>query len=278
MSAATALKKDKVTQFIVELQKKVEAKVVTPAEAERLAILALEEVMPGDNWAEAADEEDGTPAEDAGDSAADEDSDPAPAGSAVDPKSELLAALTAYNGATGTAWKTFKQKVESVVRGTSGNAVPIGKYTLGAGETNSTLDIQQKDQASLDLSFFFKQDWTVGGLVLPPPTAQPVESSAKESACHLPLRKRLLALAEKLAEASSAELTWRSAKLPIRDLADMERIARQEKDLRVLSAVTAAPNSEKAKDWSDWSLKAQIYLLGGDYVKTEASIKFEDVA
>ena len=275
--SASALKKDKIAQFIVELEKKVQAKIVTQAEAERLAILALEEVMPGENWAEADDEE--TDEDMAGDQDAEDEgaADPAPAGSAVDPKSELLGALTAFNGATAGAWRTFKQKVESVIRGTSGNAVPIGKYTLGAGETNSNLDIQQKDQASLELSFYFKQDWNVGGLVLPPPTVQPTEGSVKESACHLPLRKRLLALAETLAEASSAELTWRSAKLPMRELADMERIARQEKDLRVLSAVSAAPNSEKAADWSSWAIKAQVYLLGGDYVKTEASVKFEDI-
>lgn len=243
--------------FLSELRKKVEAGSISKKDAERLAVIALQEVAE----APAEEPEQAPEAEEQ----AEEEAAPAPEeADPIDPKSRILAALTKLEQDLSPAFKAFQDEINALLMETKGAAVPLGEFTIGAEELNAKVAIAQKDQASVICTYNLKQDWTVGDLELP----APVVASVSEDACHLGLRRELLTIAEEVLDHAGSALAWNRYELPREKIVSLAKAAKDVSDLRVLEVTSSLSPTKAQKTWENWALGAVTQILGSDYVKT----------
>lgn len=248
-------------RIVALLNKKVQEGVLDPESAKRLAVLAMQEVKEATGEEEPAPEE--TPPEQPEELA----EEPV---AVVDPQAQILAALTKLETEISEPLNAFKATLDEVLKGTSGEAFPLGKFDISSEQSTSKLDIKVNAEKSNAVEISLSVDRFWGMDDINPPAA--VESSVEPS-CHMGLRKSLLTVAEDMAEFANTELAWRRVKVPNKTLAYINEEASKENDQRILEIVAAAPQ-EGRDDWRKWSVAAQVYLLGNDY---SADKKFTDI-
>jgi len=233
---------------------------ISAYQAQRLAVQALKEVDEKDVGDE--DEED-TAGEELADPA--EPAAPAPT-SSIDPKTQILELLTRLETVFEPAWQSFKTQVEGILKGTTGDAVPIEEFSIGAGSNNAKLLIEVVDANNAAITYTIKKDFTVAGLTLPTPA--PVAAGA--TSCHLELRQGIIALANDTLANSRTHASWDNWSVPLNSIFKMKEDASKENDTRalaVLESVPAKADYSKAKPWQHWAVNAQAYLIGQDYTK-----------
>lgn len=245
--------------ILSEIRKKVEAGVLSKAEAEKLAVLALQEVKEAEPEQPAPQE----PAE--LDDGQEEPSSESSETDAIDPKSRILAALTKLEQDLAPAFKAFQEEITALLKETKDAAVPLGEFTIGAEELNAKVAIAQKDQKSVVCTYNFKQDWTVEELELP----LPVVANTNEDACHLGLRRELLAVAEDILDNTQSSLSWNRYSIPRDKLTSLAKTAKEVSDRRVLEATSKLSPHASLKVWENWALATVTQILGSDYIKAE---------
>lgn len=244
--------------FLSELRKKVEAGVITKSEAVKLAVLALQEVQEAEPDEPAVSQEE-QPSEEK--QAQEQPSEVEP----IDPKSRILASLTKLEQALAPAFKSFQEEINALLKETKDAAVPLGEFTIGAEELNAKVAIAQKDQKSVVCTYNFKQDWTVEELDLP----APVTASVTEDACHLGLRRELLAVAEDILDHSQSSLSWSRYSIPREKLTSLSKNAKDVSDRRVIEATSKLSPQSSLKVWENWALSTVTQILGSDYIKAK---------
>jgi hypothetical protein len=269
-------------QIVKLLKQKVIAGQIDKDTANHLAVLALQEVQIADDVAEGADTTSPEDEEELVDEApVEEDATPAPA---IDPSAQILSLVGQFDQGTSSLWEGIKAKIEDVLKGVQGEAFPLGVFSSRAktGEkgNNTQISIEKgKRDNSVGLTFTFKRDWEMSN-VTPPATvaaAAPVEKE-EEPACHLGLRKELLALAQDVSDIADSELVWKRSRLPEGTIAYLSSEATKVNDVRVCAAMGSLPEGLERDAWRRWSIAAQVYMLGGsDYAegKTFADITKE---
>jgi hypothetical protein len=264
--------KQEVQAFLRELSLKVKSGAISKSEATRLAVLAVSEVAPTPAQPEppakegkAADEQ---PKEEPKEPA--EAPKPAAAPS-FDPKNQLITLLTNLENQFGAAWQDFQRKVTALLQQTEGAAVPLGDYTVTKGgrlDHNIKLKVDQVDQANVEITYTTRREWKVGGLTLPQMTGKQESNASVEPACHLPLRKELLAIADDIVDHTDSALSWKKYRLPVTDILAAREGAKRENDVRlgeILAGIPAGDDFNCSKAWKTWANAAQIMLLGNDY-------------
>lgn len=236
---------DETLALLTEIRKKVIAGTLSRAEANQLAVLALQEVIESIPEAPAP-----APAEEPAPAPA------APAPAPVEPKSVILAALTKFEQTISPAWKTFQNEINAVLMETSSAAVPLGDFSIDAAEMNAKVTIAQQDTNTLLCTYRMKNDWPVSGIEL----ANPITA---ETACHLGLRQQLLAVAGEVLSKSRST----SSQGPIIEKIRSE--ACSVNDLRVIEATAQTPSTPKG--WENWALGTLTLLLGSDYLAEGAT-------
>lgn len=257
-------------QIVRILKTKVEAGHIDRSTAERLAVLALQEVQIADEVAE------GDTTKDEGEEDLIAPDEPAPAPPAVDPSAQILSLVSEFDQGTAALWTGTKAKIEDALKGVQGEAFPLGTFSSSSktGEKgNSTqITIEKGSNANtVDISFRYSRDWSLNN-VTPPETV--AASVAQEPACHLGLRKELLALAQDISDISESELIWNRSRLPEGTLAYLTNESAKVKDERVVAAVRSVPEGLDRNAWRKWSIAAQVYMLGSDYAEGKS---FSDV-
>jgi len=245
-------------EILRSLTIKVKNGVISSAEAERLAVLALQEVeeaqpdlAEGD---ENTEEQEQTPIKNT------------PTSSAIDPKSKILSLLTRTGEGVQTLLKTLETEVTALLKETAGAAVPVGDFSIGSDVTQSqhvysaklTIEAGEKP-AQAKVSYLLRKDWSVDSVQLP------VEGSVARS-CNLPLRQEVLELCADVRENTNSELTWKKGKkLPLEQVARIENLAQATGDYRVAEILEARPVDALAESWKKWAIAGQVYLLGSDF-------------
>lgn len=259
-------------QIVRILKTKVEAGQIDRGTAEHLAVLALQEVQIADEVAEGDTTNEGEEDLIAPDS---EEDKPAPLPPSMDPSAQILIAVNEFDQATASIWTGTKAKIENTLKGVQGEAFPLGTFssTSKTGEKgNSTqVTIQKGNANTVEISFKYGRDWNLTN-VTPPETV--AASVVEEPACHLGLRKELLALAQDISDISDSELIWNRSRLPEGTLAYLTNESAKVKDERVVAAVRSVPEGLDRNAWRKWSIAAQVYMLGSDYAEGKS---FSDV-
>lgn len=266
-------------QIVQLLRKKVEAGTLDKETAERLAVLALQEVQVADDVSEGADTSDeGQGEEEMSDEGGGDEPAPAdPTPTAVDPSAQILALVNQFDQGTASLWTSVKAKIEDVLKGAAGASFPLGSFSnsakTGAKGNTTSISIDKGDNgSSVDVSFRFTREWNVPGIT-PPETV--AAKTSDEPTCHLGLRKELLSLAQDLTDMTDSELTWKRCRFPEKTIAFISSESAKAGDPRVVEAVKALPESQDRHEWRKWSLTAQVYVLGTDYSNTKT---FADLA
>jgi len=259
-------------QIVRILKTKVEAGQIDRGTAERLAVLALQEVQIADEVAEGAD----TTKDEGEEDLIAPDEPEAPVPPAVDPSALVLSLVGEFDQGTAALWTGTKAKIEDALKGVQGEAFPLGTFSSSSktGEKgNSTqITIEKGSNANtVDISFRYSRDWSLTN-VTPPETV--AASVIEEPACHLGLRKELLALAQDISDISDSELIWNRSRLPEGTLAYLTNESAKVKDERVVAAVRSVPEGLDRNAWRKWSIAAQVYMLGSDYAEGKS---FSDV-
>jgi hypothetical protein len=266
--------KQEVQAFLRELSMKVKSGAITKAEATKLAVLAVSEVAPAPIEEPAAQE--GKAAEAPEAPAAEEPVAEEPKIPAVEPKNQLISMLTSLEQTFGGAWSEFQRKVTSVIQQTEGAAVPLGDYSVSKGgklDDNVKLNIEQVDQANVEVTYSTRRVWKIGGLSLPPMTGQKEAQASIESSCHLPLRKELLAITDDILEHADSALSWKKFRLPVTAILNARDVAKKENDIRlseIMAGIPAGDDFQVAKAWKTWANATQVMLLGNDYARGKA--------
>ena len=244
-------------EFLRELTTKVKNGVVSSAEAERQAILALQEV------------EETTPEEPVveEDTQVDAPAETPPSSSAVDPKTKILSSLTKFEEAIESSLRKFEKEITDLLKGTAGAAVPLGDFSIGGGrhggreESSAKLTVEQGDKpATAVINYLLKRNWTITDIQMP------VTGSVKPKACNLPLRQDMLALCADVRENTSSEMAWKKGKkLPLEQVQNIESIAQETGDYRVKEILDNRPTDALADSWKRWAIAGQVYLLGSDF-------------
>ena len=257
--------KEKTAAFLRELTIKVKNGSITTAEAEKLAVLALEEVK------EAEPVEDTLPVEEA---PVEDTPAPTPVFS-PDPKNRITAALSKFDTVTASAWKALEVEVNSILTETEGAAVPMGDFIVKNThqqdqESSSKLTIEPSERTSeTQCTFTMRREWKIAGVKLPV-----AAGITREKVCSLPLRLSLLGLAEGIKDKASSELAWRSSKLPLSEFNQLEASAMEVNDMRAYEVLKSRPSDIYLNSWKKWAVSAQVYLVGSDYSEFK---KFEEI-
>lgn len=263
--------KQEVQAFLRELGIKVKNGAISKDEATKLAVLAVSEVAPTQpeppaKEGKAADEQTEKP-----------EAKPAakPQQPSVDPKNQLVTLLNALEQSFGASIQEFQKKVDAIIRGTEGAAVPLGDYTISKGarlDDNVKLSVNQVDQSNVEVTYTTRRKWKLGGLTLPAGGAEKAEASVEPS-CHLPLRKEVLAIADDIIEHSDSTLSWKRFKLPVTAILNARDGANKENDTRlgeILGSIPSGDDFQTAAAWNTWANAVQVMLLGNDYASEKS--------
>lgn len=244
-------------EILRELTTKVKNGVISSAEAEKRAILALQEV-------------DETPAEEPEieDAPADEPKEAAPSSSAVDPKTRILSLLTRLEETIQSQLKKLEKDVTDLLKETAGAAVPLGDFSIGSDITSARLTIEAGEKpAQAKVSYNLKRDWAVDGVQLP------VTGSYAQKSCNIPLRQDVLSLCADIRENTGSELAWkRGKKIPLEQVLRFESVAQETGDCRVKEIMENRPSDALAESWKNWAVAGQVYLLGTDYAECKGFV------
>jgi hypothetical protein len=183
----------------------------------------------------------------------------------------ILAALTKFEQAISPAFKAFQEEINKLLHETANAAVPVGDFSIDAEELNAKVTIAQKDKNTIICTYRLKNDWSVSGVDL---SGSVTAESEEEGACHLGLRRELLAVAEEILDHAQSSLAWGRYRLPKETLESIKGSAKKAKDLRVLEAAEDTAKTVSAKSWEKWALATVTQLLGSDYVQGKA---FDDL-
>lgn len=247
-------------QIIQLLKAKVQAGTLDKETAEHLAVLAVQEVKPEE---QAAVEE--APVEEAPTEEAPVEKAPAPAVS-VDPTSDIMKLIADFDSSVGPAWTKLQAGIDELLKGVEGAAFPLGDFSsksTTADKGNSTKLVIKKlagKANAADVSFSFDRSWELDGVKMPASIQAEVEPS-----CHLGLRKELLALSQDVIDMTESELAWKRARVPEKTVAFLTKESAKENDKRVFEIMKDCPNERDLAGWRNWSVAAQVYLLGPDY-------------
>jgi hypothetical protein len=256
----------KTAALLRELTIKVKNGSITTAEAEKLAVLALEEVKE-------TPVEDTPPMEDTEPEAPPVDDTPPV--SAVDPKNRLTASLSKFENSIAVAWKSLESEVTSILKETEGAAVPTGDFIVKNThqqdqESSSKLTVEPAEGSSqIQCIFTLRKTWKLVGIKLPVSAGV-----SREKACSLPLRLSILSLAESVKDKASSELSWRTSKLPLSEFNQLEASAMEVNDMRAYEVLKSRPSDIYLNSWKKWAVSAQVYLIGSDYSEFK---KFEEI-
>jgi len=247
--------------LIRTLNQKVRDGLLDPKIAEKLAVLAMQEVAIADG----EPEQELSP-----EPVAEEPAPDPPPAPAADPKTTILQAITYFETESASSFGKLKAVIEQVLMGTEGAAFPLGDFDVKSAGNSAKVKIEKGDSSdNVDVSFAFDRSWLVSG-VKPPATVE----AAAEEVCHLGLRKRLVASTDEVMEFSDGELPWERSSLPLDGLKKLFVEAKAVNDPKVMEIVRAAPSEADRELWRKWSIAAQAYLLGTDY---SAGKSFEQV-
>lgn len=242
--------------YLRNLTTQVQNGLLSKSEAKRRAIQALNEVAE-------AEPDDATPAP-SEETKSEEKPVEKKVAPAIDPKTRILSLLTRFEESIQGSLKKLEQDVTSIIKETSGDAVPLGDFNIGndieGGLSNDTkLVIETGDKpAQVLITYNLKKAWNVEDMMLP------VQACA--STCHLPLRQELLALCTEIRDESDSELSWkRSKKESFHNLNHIETLAKTSGDKKVLEILDGKPADELADNWMMWATASQAYLLGSDW-------------
>lgn len=259
--------KEKTATFLRELTIKVKNGSITAAEAEKLAVLALEEVKEKDPVEDTPPADDTPPEEEATPSI--------PVSAPVDPKNRITTSLSKFDNTIAVAWKTLETEISSLLSETEGAAVPMGDFIVKNmhqqdQESSSKITIEAGEGVGqAQCIFTLRREWKVSGVKLPV-----AAGVAREKTCSLPLRLNILSLAESIKDKASSELSWRSSKLPLSDLNQLEATALEVNDMRSYETLKGRPSDIYLDSWKKWAITAQVYLVGSDYSEFK---KFEEI-
>jgi len=251
-------------QIIALLKAKVQAGTLDKDTAERLSALAVQEVVPLDQTAaeEAPVEE--APVEDA-------PVEPtAPVGS-LDPSSDIMKLIADFDSTVGPAWTKLQAGLNELLKGVEGAAFPLGDFssksnTVSKGNTTKLTVKKVAGKASTaELDFSFDRSWELEGVKMPTSVQAEVEP-----ACHLGLRKDLLALSQDVIDMTESELSWQRARVPEKTVSFLTKASAKENDKRVFEIMKECPNDRDLAGWRKWSVAAQVFLLGSDYSETNS--------
>jgi hypothetical protein len=171
-----------------------------------------------------------------------------------------------FDASVTQLWNKTQVGIDEVLKGLEGAAFPLGDFstkTNTSAKGNATKLLIKKAQGKNDtaeISFSFDRGWEISPVTLP----QGVEASV-EPACHMGLRKELLALAQDVIDATDSELSWKRTRLAEKTIAFLTKESAKENDQRVFEIMKVCPNERSRDEWRQWSLAAQVYLLGSDY-------------
>lgn len=236
------------------------------AEAEKLALAALQEV-PTETTPEAANAADMQPAPEP-------EAKPTKPTPAADPKTALLSRIADFNKAIEAEWASLQKDITSVISASAGEAFPIGDMKLDADKNVSKLNIGKSEkQGAVTVKFSMDREWDVQGVDAP----APIEATAsKDATCHLNLRKEIIALTDLVADATSSASVWRRFDFPTKDFDRVTKLSASAGDERVTTILSGKPSVKDGQDaWRQWSIAAQVYLLGPDYTEAKS---FRDIA
>jgi len=244
------VKADALQLFIRKLTDEVTAGTISKEEASRLALAALSEVQTTEPEPASAAEPVPAPAA------------PAPAAPApADTKTHILGLLTQFEQAVATTWDSFQQQVTQALQN---GAASLGNLSIDAGDASAKLRLEQKGQGAAHVIYTMKKEWTVDGLTLPAATLASVDPTA----CHLPIRRSILAVADDVLDMTSSELAWQRSKLPITSIFKMRETAVKEQDRRAASVLGGIPEGSgiaSRDDWRRWAVASQVFLVGSDF-------------
>ena len=248
-------KPDALQLFIRKLTDEVTAGTISKEEAARLALAALSEVAPTPEAAAPEPAPEPAPA-------------PAPAPAApADTKTQILALLTQFEQAVATTWDSFQQQVTQALQN---GAASLGNLSIDAGDASAKLRLEQKGQGAAHVIYTMKKEWSVDGLTLPAATLASAPSVSTEQACHLPIRRSILAIADDVLDMASSELSWQRCKLPITSIFKMRETAAQQQDRRAISVLSGIPEGSllaSRDDWRRWAVASQVFLVGNDFTE-----------
>lgn len=252
-------------QIIQLLKAKVQAGTLDKETAEHLAVLAVQEVRPEEQTAaeEAPVEE--APVEDA--------PAPLPPGPApsLDPTSDIMKLIADFDSSVGPAWTKLQAGIDELLKGVEGAAFPVGDFsskstTVDKGNSTKLAIKKLVGKANAaDLAFSFDRSWELDGVKMPATVQAEVEP-----ACHLGLRKELLALTQDVIDMTESELSWKRARVPEKTVSFLTKESAKENDKRVFDIMKDCPNDRELAGWRKWSVAAQVYLLGSDYSDTKS--------
>jgi hypothetical protein len=258
-------------QLIQLLRKKVESGHLDEETAEHLAITAIQEIKVSDKESEAADTSDEEPIDPVGEEPVSEPKAKQEKPLVViDPSAHLLALISQFDQGTAALWNATKEKVEAMLKGVEGAAFPLGDFSSSAstgGKGDKTkFTIAKAEGDGVEVSFAFDRSWSIPGLN--PPAQVKAET---EATCDLRLRKELFALTEDLLDMTDSEFAWQRSVVPHKSISAMIEASTKENDRRVYTPLKACPSNADRDAWRQWSIAAQVYILGSDYTDKKSS-------